>query len=53
MEVSQAEKVKEKIYNRQVKVLSKIRSKLKGVKPFNKEKVDPLEVAYYLGRQSR
>ena len=52
-EVSQTEKVKDKIYERQVKILSKIHSKLKGVKPFNKEQVDPLEVAYYLGREGR
>jgi len=53
MEVSQAEKVMIKIHDRQAKVLEKIAKKLKGVKPFNKEKVDPIETAYYLGRGGR
>jgi len=53
MEDSQAEKVMKKIHDRQAKVLEKIAKNLKGVKPFNQEKVDPLEVAYYMGRMGR
>jgi len=53
MEDSQAEKVMQKIHDRQVKVLEKIAKNLKGVKPFNQEKVDPMDVAYYLGQSAR
>jgi len=52
MEVSQTEKVMMKIHDRQRKVLDRVAKNLKGVKPFNKEKLDPIEVAYYLGKQS-
>ena len=53
MEISQAEKVMQRIHDRQKKILDKLAKNLKGVKPFNQEKVDPMDVAYYLGQSAR
>lgn len=53
MEISQAEKVMQRIHDRQKKILDKLAKNYKGVKPFNQEKVDPMDVAYYLGQSAR